>query len=165
MEDSSPNFFVPSGVDHNCGKYYGYPNPPSIIIPPRPNSQYGIDDTSYLAKLALASYDFMLFYQNEHFMRMIRIAFCSPGTAPRQFLPQTMIDSDSLMRRSSGSILQACSNPIGFVEFPPSLHYDPQAHQTRLLDPFFARPKSPGRAINEGHINPTARDEYNPNWI
>jgi hypothetical protein len=33
------------------------------------------------------------------------------------------------------------------------------------LDQFFARPKSPGRAINEGHISPTARDEYNPDWI
>eukprot|EP00978_Attheya_sp_CCMP212_P019470 scaffold54555_cov69-Attheya_sp.AAC.2 len=65
------------------GHEYGYVTPPTIIIPPHPVNGL-VKDATYLSQLAKAAYDFMMYYQREHFRRMQHILDTIPGrTFPR----------------------------------------------------------------------------------
>jgi hypothetical protein len=137
------------------GFEYGYVPQPSITIPSHP---YGLDDTTYLAQLAIASYDFMMYFQREHFQRMKRI---SDNMVLGRFLPRTMPIPNWLIPHCRANFKSS-----GYIDYQhPDNYHNPQIQRDCLLDPFFAHPNSPGRTNNEDAICPPSRQEYDIQWI
>eukprot|EP00978_Attheya_sp_CCMP212_P045673 scaffold355797_cov71-Attheya_sp.AAC.2 len=136
------------------GHEYGYATPPTITIPPQPVN--GLNDATYLSQLAKAAYDFMMYYQREHFRCMQRIL----DTIPGRTFPRTMASPGWFYPQNRANFVHG-----GYIEYQhPDAYRHPQVPREELLDPFFAHPTSPGRTL-EGHILPPSRQDYNYNWI
>jgi hypothetical protein len=156
MEDADSEVGSDTGTDDSSeasdvnsqeadGRDYVYPPEPVVAEPelePR--------DLEYDAQLFEASYDYMAYFQEQHFARMRRIE----GNLPGRNLPTTM-PIWTLWENRLPVVGRA-----GFIQYRP-----PDELAGHGMDPMSASATGPCRTNEEGNIIMPGRHEYDTMWL